>query len=138
MTTLQEIEATRQRLNALVEKEPTTPADGVNHLAVISADLERAVHFYRDVLGMALNSVTANRDEPRSPHINIALGRGTMLSLFDFPDMKGQAVQGPAGSCTWPSRCPESGSRASRRLSTRTRSPTSASTTPSTSTTLMA
>ena len=97
MTTLQEIEATRQRLEALVEKEPTTPAEGVNHVAVISADLERAVRFYRDVLGMALTSVTANRDEPRSTHINIALGRGTMLSLFDFPNVKGQAVQGTGG-----------------------------------------
>ena len=87
MGTIEETEAKRERLRSLVDKEHTAPTEGVNHVAVVSSDREKSARFYHDVLGMPLASVAPNRDEPRSTHINIALGSGTMLSLFDFPNV---------------------------------------------------
>ena len=97
MSTQAEIEAKRERLAALVEKQAPTSTRGVNHVAVISADLERAVGFYRDVLGMPLTNVAPNRDEPRSTHVNVDIGGGTMLSLFEFPDVTRPAEGGVGG-----------------------------------------
>ena len=97
MSVSNDIEAKRKRLEAMVDRQATTPTRGVNHIAVISSDLERSAQFYHDVLGMPLVSVTPNRDEPRSTHINVALGGGVNLSLFDFPDVAGQAVGGAGG-----------------------------------------
>ena len=92
-----DIQAKRQRLQKMVETELSTPTEGVNHVAVIVLELERSVRFYTEVLGMTLTSVAPNRDEPRSTHANIALGQGTMLSLFDFPNVTHQAVEGVGG-----------------------------------------
>ena len=97
MTELEKTEARRERLRALIDANGTTPTAGVNHIAVISSDLERSVQFYRDVLGMPLLSVDANRDEPRSTHLNIDLGNGVRLSLFDFPGVEQQASTGAGG-----------------------------------------
>ncbi|MEE9285046.1 MAG: VOC family protein [Dehalococcoidia bacterium] len=97
MTLSNDIEAKRKRLEAMVDRQATTPTRGVNHVAVVSADLERAARFYRDVLGMPLVSVAPNRDEPRSTHINIDLGNGVGLSLFDFPNVTRPAVEGVGG-----------------------------------------
>ena len=46
---------------------------------------------------MPLISVSANRDEPRCTHVNIALGNGTSLSLFDFPEVKERSAGGAGG-----------------------------------------
>ena len=97
MTTQAAIEAARERLRTLMTKAAPTPTTGVNHVAVVSADLERAANFYQGVLGMPLTSVAANRDEPRSTHINIDIGSGAMLSIFDFPDVKQPATGGVGG-----------------------------------------
>ena len=97
MRVAKDIQAKRKRLEAMVDRQAATPTRGVNHVAVVSSDLERSARFYHDVLGMPLVSVTPNRDEPRSTHINVALGGGVNLSLFDFPDVVGHAVGGAGG-----------------------------------------
>src|ERR1700737_3349832 len=63
---------------------------GVDHLALISSDLEATIHFYTEVLGMRLTQIFQNRDEPTSTHIFLDMGGGNQLAFFDFPE-KGPA-----------------------------------------------
>ena len=63
---------------------------GVDHLALICAELERTIGFYTEVLGMRLTGIMENRDEPSSTHIFLDMGGGNQLAFFDFPE-KGPA-----------------------------------------------
>src|SRR5713226_337763 len=63
---------------------------GVDHLALISSDLEATIDFYTGVLGMRLTRIVENRDEPTSTHIFLDMGGGNLLAFFDFPE-KGPA-----------------------------------------------
>ena len=58
---------------------------GVDHLALISSDLEATIAFYSELLGMRLTTVIPNRDEPSSTHIFLDMGGGNLLAFFDFP-----------------------------------------------------
>ena len=58
---------------------------GVDHLALICSDVEQTIDFYTDVVGMTLNKVVPNRDEPSSTHIFLDMGGGNFLAFFDFP-----------------------------------------------------
>jgi catechol 2,3-dioxygenase-like lactoylglutathione lyase family enzyme len=59
---------------------------GVDHLALISSDLEATIHFYTEVIGMRLTRIVQNRDEPTSTHIFLDMGGGNLLAFFDFPE----------------------------------------------------
>jgi catechol 2,3-dioxygenase-like lactoylglutathione lyase family enzyme len=59
---------------------------GVDHLALICAELERTIEFYTKVLGMRLTRIVQNRDEPTSTHIFLDMGGGNQLAFFDFPE----------------------------------------------------
>ncbi len=59
---------------------------GVDHLALISSDLDATIRFYTEVLGMRLLRVIQNRDEPTSTHIFLDMGGGNLLAFFDFPE----------------------------------------------------
>ena len=63
---------------------------GVDHLALICADLEATIRFYIEVLGMRLTQIVENRDDPTSTHIFFDMGGGNQLAFFDFPE-KGPA-----------------------------------------------
>ena len=63
---------------------------GVDHLALICADLEATIRFYVEVLGMRLTRIVENRDDPTSTHIFLDMGGGNQLAFFDFPE-KGPA-----------------------------------------------
>src|SRR5215471_3251346 len=63
---------------------------GVDHLALICADLDATINFYTGVLGMRLTRIIQNRDEPTSTHIFLDMGGGNQLAFFDFPE-KGPA-----------------------------------------------
>ena len=93
MTDVKEIDYAAKRA-ALVEKYTPTnqPAGGdpvatggVDHLALICSDIGRTIKFYTEVVGMTLNKVVANRDEPSSTHIFLDMGGGNFLAFFDFP-----------------------------------------------------
>ena len=71
------------------ESRPTYTG-GVDHLALISSDLDATIHFYTQVLGMRLTRIVQNRDEPTSTHIFLDMGGGNQLAFFDFPE-KGPA-----------------------------------------------
>ena len=68
---------------------------GVDHLALISADLGATIEFYTGILKMRLTHVVPNRDDPTSTHIFLDMGGGNLLAFFDFPE-KGpdRAVRG--------------------------------------------
>ncbi len=59
---------------------------GVDHLALISSDLDATLRFYTGVLNMRLTRVIQNRDEPTSTHIFLDMGGGNLLAFFDFPE----------------------------------------------------
>src|SRR5262245_56297157 len=84
-------EELKQRyLSAAGEAPQSVNTGGVDHLALISSDLDATIQFYTDVLGMRLTKVVANRDEPTSTHIFLDMGGGNQLAFFDFPE-KGPA-----------------------------------------------
>ena len=82
------------RRAALIEKyKPLNqPADsapvqtgGVDHLALICSEVGQTIEFYTEVVGMTLNKVVPNRDEPSSTHIFMDMGGANYLAFFDFP-----------------------------------------------------
>ena len=42
---------------------------GIHHVTAITADAQKNLDFYRDVLGLRLVKVTVNFDDPRSYHL---------------------------------------------------------------------
>ena len=65
---------------------PPAYTGGVDHLALISSDLDQTIQFYTEVVGMRLTQVFQNRDEPTSTHIFFDMGGGNSLAFFDFPE----------------------------------------------------
>lgn len=58
---------------------------GLNHLALVTNDMDATVRFYRDVLGMPLVGTTGNRDE-NYPHRHyfLSIGRGASIAFFEW------------------------------------------------------
>jgi len=80
-------EALKTRYLAQEEPAPQPPRTrGVDHLALISSDLEATIRFYTEALGMRLTRIVQNRDEPSSTHIFLDMGGGNQLAFFDFPE----------------------------------------------------
>ena len=76
------------RQKYLAADRPTAPpryTGGVDHLALISLDLEKTIQFYTEVVGMRLTKIVTNRDELSSTHIFLDMGGGNQLAFFDFP-----------------------------------------------------
>ena len=59
---------------------------GVDHLALISSDLDATIQFYTGVLKMRLTRIITNHDDPTSTHIFLDMGGGNLLAFFDFPE----------------------------------------------------
>jgi catechol 2,3-dioxygenase-like lactoylglutathione lyase family enzyme len=91
MTDVAAIEAERDRLRKtyLVEKAERAPssARGLHHTALISADVERTIGFYQELLEFPLTEISGNRDYPGSNHFFFDIGNGNLLAFFDFPDL---------------------------------------------------
>lgn len=58
---------------------------GINHLALVCSDMERTVHFYRDILGMPLLK-TIDLPESMGQHFFFDAGNGDCIAFFWFPD----------------------------------------------------
>lgn len=61
---------------------------GLHHITIVSADAQRTVDFYTNVLGQRLVKQTVNFDDPGSYHLYFgdATGRpGTALTFFEWP-----------------------------------------------------
>jgi len=90
--------AKRNKLRELIEESSQQPAtQGINHVAVFAKDLQATGLFFKEVLGMPIVDITANRDVPKSTHMNINIGSGMMLSFFDFPHVPRLQRRSPEG-----------------------------------------
>ena len=83
------IDAERARIRAehLREQRPESSARGLHHMALISADVERTVRFYQDVLEFPLTEIFENRDYKGSSHFFFDIGHGNLLAFFDLPGL---------------------------------------------------
>ena len=83
--------AERERLSAkhlrAPEQRPPSAARGIHHTALISADVERTINFYQDLLEFPLTELIENRDYPGSSHFFFDLGNNNLLAFFDFPGL---------------------------------------------------
>jgi catechol 2,3-dioxygenase-like lactoylglutathione lyase family enzyme len=57
---------------------------GVNHLVLVSSNMDRTVRIYTQVLGLKLVRAQRNDDDPNSCHYFFNVG-GNLLAFFDFP-----------------------------------------------------
>lgn len=68
-------------------ERPASTARGVHHVALLSADVERTIRFYQELLGFPLTELFENRDYPGSTHFFFDIGNGNALAFFDFPGL---------------------------------------------------
>ncbi|MEK9659188.1 MAG: VOC family protein [Chloroflexota bacterium] len=70
---------------------------GINHLAMVTGDLDATVRFYRDVLGLEVVATTGNAPGLYPyRHYFFRLGPGATLAFFEWPDMV-EPFHKPAG-----------------------------------------
>ena len=89
---VQALAATRERLRREhlrpAAERPASSGRGLHHTALVSADVERTVRFYQDLLEMPLTELIDNRDYPGSTHFFFDIGHGNLLAFFDFPGLQ--------------------------------------------------
>jgi len=62
---------------------------GINHLAMVTGDMEGTTRFYRDVMGMPLVGTIGNvPGQYPFRHYFFELGAGTTLAFFEWPDIE--------------------------------------------------
>jgi len=62
--------------------------EGFHHVTMVSADAQRTLNFYRDLLGLSLVKKTVNFDVPETYHLYFgdSTGRpGSLLTFFEWP-----------------------------------------------------
>ena len=79
--------AIRKRYLRPAEDRPPSSARGVHHIALLSSDVERTVHFYQELLEFPLTEIFENRDYKGSNHFFFDIGHGNLLAFFDFPGL---------------------------------------------------
>ena len=84
-------EAKRSWLREIYLQPPATrapsSAQGVHHVALLSADVERTVRFYQGMLEFPLTEMFENRDYRGSTHFFFDIGNGNALAFFDMPGL---------------------------------------------------
>ena len=62
---------------------------GVNHLVLVTNDMDKTVRFYRDVLGMAVvGTLAGDIDGQKMRHYFFSLGPGSCLAFFEWPGVQ--------------------------------------------------
>ncbi len=74
-----------------------TPIRGVHHLAMVTAELDKTIRFYRDVLGLPVVATTGNKPGLYPyRHYFFRLGPHTTIAFFEWPGMV-EEFSKPAG-----------------------------------------
>lgn len=63
---------------------------GLHHITLITANLERAIAFYRDTLGLGIVRDTTSDDDPGTRHVWFGAVDGTpgrLLSVMEYPQL---------------------------------------------------
>jgi glyoxalase family protein len=71
-----------------IDRMPPLVTQGFHHVTMVSADAQRTVSFYRDLLGLRLVKKTVNFDMPETYHLyfgDAAGSPGTLLTFFERP-----------------------------------------------------
>jgi len=80
-------ERIRQRYLRHVPTRPSSAAQGLHHVALVSSDVEATVRFYQELLEFPLTEIFENRDYAGSNHFFFDIGNGNLLAFFDFPGL---------------------------------------------------
>ena len=60
---------------------------GVNHLVLVTNDMDKTVRFYRDILAMpVVGTMAAGVGDERIRHYFFSLGSGSCVAFFEWPD----------------------------------------------------
>jgi catechol 2,3-dioxygenase-like lactoylglutathione lyase family enzyme len=71
---------------------------GINHLALVTRDMDKTVRFYRDILGMPLVATIGRYEgDVRFRHYFFEIGPGHTLAFFEWPDAEIEEFNKPAG-----------------------------------------
>lgn len=60
---------------------------GVNHIALVTNDMDKTVRFYRDILGMKLVGTTGGEKEYPYRHYFLSTAGGPCLAFFEWPEV---------------------------------------------------
>ena len=100
--TVQEAEEERSNLiSNYIEDDAYTgfesEADGVNHMAFVTRDVESTIEFYTQVIRLKLLRVRTMDGDPQSTQVFFDMGRGELLAFLRLNDMgdSGQTGAGP-------------------------------------------
>jgi len=68
----------------ITPERPDSPirTTGTDHITLIGSNAEETIHFYRDVLGMALVLRQPNLDDPSQTHLFFDTGDGRIITFF--------------------------------------------------------
>ena len=72
-------------------------ADGINHLAFITNDLEQTIEFYTDLIRLKLLRVRAMDGDPSSTQVFFDMGRGELLAFLRLTNVQEDARVGIGG-----------------------------------------
>jgi len=71
-----------------------SPFSGLNHLAMVTDDMDKTVRFYRDTLGCKLVATIGN---DRFRHYFFEIGPGNTIAFFEWPGVHPGVPEKPAG-----------------------------------------
>lgn len=100
--TVEEAEKEREDLIARFVKDDKytgfeSEADGVNHLAFITEDLEGTIEFYTQVIRLKMLRVRAMDNDPQSTQVFFDMGRGELLAFLRLSEVDDKARVGIGG-----------------------------------------
>jgi catechol 2,3-dioxygenase-like lactoylglutathione lyase family enzyme len=74
-----------------------TEADGVNHMAFVTQDVDGTIEFYTQVIRLKLLRIRAMDNDPQSTQVFFDMGRGELLAFLRLNDAAGhrQKDSGP-------------------------------------------
>ena len=99
---VQEAEKEREDLIARYIKDKAytgfdSEADGVNHLAFITRDMDKTIEFYTQVIRLKMLRVRAMDNDPQSTQVFFDMGRGELLAFLRLNNVNEAAKVGLGG-----------------------------------------